>query len=89
MIHLKLRLVLLRVDQRGFRIRMAEERLQLLKRHPGAQADRGEGVPETMRIGMDACTLSYFRDYILQGMGLQLVVRSADADPQGRIAVCA
>lgn len=75
MLHVQICQGLLRVDQRGLRLDMAHERLQLLQRHPAAEAGSGEGVPEFMRIHMDSGTPAHLLDDVLQGMRLQLMMR--------------
>ena len=50
MLPLEISLIQLRIDQGSLRIGVAEERLQLLNRHPAAETGSGEGVPELVRI---------------------------------------
>jgi hypothetical protein len=47
---LEIHAVFLGVDQRGLRLSVAHERLQLIQRHAAAEAGGGEGVAELMRI---------------------------------------
>ena len=50
MLPLEISLIQLRIDQGSLRIGVAEERLQLLNRHPAAETGGREGVPKLVRI---------------------------------------
>ena len=62
---------------------MAHERLELLKRHPAAEAGSGVSVAELVRINVQTCPLTDLMKDYFQGAGLQRLMRCADADKQG------
>ena len=76
-----------RINQRGLRIGVSKECLQFFERHTVPQADRGKGVPELVRIGMDAGAVTDILHDILQRMGLQLLVRRLHGHPERRVIV--
>ena len=77
--------VLLRVDQRGARVLMAHERLELVQGHPAAEAGSREGVPELVRIRAEHGALADLPDLVLDAPGRQPAVRRPAADEERRI----
>lgn len=83
MLPLNIGLILFRIDQGGLRIVMAEKRLELFKRHPAAEADSRESMPELVREDVHIDLLRDLAEDTLQGAFGEGTVRSADVDENG------
>ena len=62
---LKVGRINLRIDQRGFRFRVAHKRLELFQGHTAFQSAGGEGVAELVRVDVQLRPLGHLRDDVL------------------------
>ena len=82
MFALKVHLIQPGVYQRGLRLDVAKESLELFQRHPAAEAGSGERMTETVRVNVQAGATGDLGNDVFDRLVLQRLVRSPTADEQ-------